>query len=131
MFAFVVWDTEQRRLLLARDRLGIKPVFYAIVGNSLIFASELKALLAHPECPRNLDWHDFEQPTPSKGGLNTYIQNVQQLPGGQFIVAEPGKGFSVSTYWSIKEYFPSAESNLGKSAKTYSEEYGALLHDSV
>ena len=56
MFACDLWDGRQRALLLARDRLGIKPLHYAILPNGhLLFASELKALLAHPDLPRRID----------------------------------------------------------------------------
>ena len=55
MFAFALWDERRRRLLIARDRVGKKPLFYAERGGSLAFASELAALMADPSIPRELD----------------------------------------------------------------------------
>src|SRR6185295_13867048 len=56
MFAFAIWDKRRRKLMIARDRLGIKPLYYTTVNGRLIFASELKAILQLPEVERELDW---------------------------------------------------------------------------
>src|SRR5262245_30864974 len=60
MFALVLWDTRARRLLLARDRVGIKPLYYARTRDGLLFGSELKSLLAHPDCPTELNLADVD-----------------------------------------------------------------------
>ena len=59
MFAFAIWDGPRRRLLLARDRLGVKPLYYARVADGLVFGSEAKAVLEHPAVPRELDEEAF------------------------------------------------------------------------
>src|SRR5207245_4873908 len=56
MFAFALWDTAERRLFCARDRAGEKPFYYAILRDSFLFASELKALLAWPELPKKIHY---------------------------------------------------------------------------
>src|SRR5947199_35657 len=60
MFAIALWDEGSRRLVLARDRAGEKPLFYAECGDSVCFASEVPALLQHPEVSRGLDHHALE-----------------------------------------------------------------------
>lgn len=55
IFAFAVWEEEPERLFLARDRIGVKPLFYTVRGGQLLFASELKTLLAHPSVPAQVD----------------------------------------------------------------------------
>src|SRR5690606_16357988 len=56
MFAFALWDSREQRLFIARDRTGIKPLYYAHLEDSLLFGSELKALLQNPSLPRELDF---------------------------------------------------------------------------
>lgn len=131
MFAFLVWDTRKRCLLLARDRLGIKPLFYTLAGNSLLFASELKALLAHPLCPRDLDWQSLD---PGHGGmhsLSSCIKGIQHLRGGSYLLLEQGKAPGPRPYWSINDHFPAAQNDDARSAEDYISQYGELLHDSV
>src|SRR6185295_17096205 len=55
MFAFAIWDKSKRELFLARDHLGIKPLYYALVADRLLFASEIKALMQDADCPRDID----------------------------------------------------------------------------
>src|SRR3989454_2353115 len=75
MFAFAVWDERRKTLLLARDRLGIKPLFYAVVDGRLAFGSELKVVLQLPEVERRLNW----------GSVN-HLFSAMCTPGAESIV---------------------------------------------
>lgn len=84
MFAFALWDSHERRLVLARDRYGVKPVYYAHVGKSLLFGSEVKAILAHPaasvsiDAPALLEYMTFQNFFTDR----TLFKNVRLLPAG-------------------------------------------------
>jgi len=102
MFAFAIWDSRARKLLLARDRLGIKPLYYAPIGGGIAFASELKALLASELVPHKLDaaaCRVFLQlghvPPPW-----TAIETVRPLAPGHFGVWQDGK-FQTKAYWKL------------------------------
>jgi asparagine synthase (glutamine-hydrolysing) len=87
MFAFAVWDARARRLLLARDRFGEKPLYYALRPDALVFASELAALLADPTTPATLSLESLDaylalQYVPSPA---TIFQEIQKLPAGHLI----------------------------------------------
>src|SRR5215467_2853459 len=59
MFAFAVWDQKERKLFIARDRLGKKPLYYTVTGERLIFGSELKVVLQEPQVQRRINWQSF------------------------------------------------------------------------
>src|SRR4051812_3511218 len=102
MFAFAIWDGRKRELLLARDRLGIKPLYYADARGSLLFASEIKSILrargVAPEVdPRGLRRYlAFRHPY----GHGTLFKGVHQLPPGHVLVANAG-GTTVRRYWDV------------------------------
>jgi asparagine synthase (glutamine-hydrolysing) len=102
MFAFAIWDSRSRRLLIARDRLGIKPLYFSRGSGGLIFASELKALLASGAIPQRLD-PEAAQEIMQLGHVlppRTAILGVTSLAPGNFAVWEGG-AFSVRPYWSL------------------------------
>lgn len=103
MFAFALWDRKRRRLLLARDRFGVKPLYYAVVGKTLAFASEAKAFLALPDFrvspdPFALAEHFTFQNT---FGERTFFEGVKLLPAGHYLVCEDGR-ISLSRYWDLR-----------------------------
>ncbi len=93
MFAFAIWDERRRQLLLARDRLGIKPLYYAQINGDLVFASELKPILQLPEVKRNLNWEGvshlftFLATAPS----HSIVEGVRKLEPARIAVAAPGR----------------------------------------
>ena len=105
MFAFALWDRNSRRLFLARDRLGIKPLYYALVDNrQLIFSSELKALLLHPRLSREMDKQAVEDyftfgyvPEP-----RTILRGVHKLSPGHLIELAHGElDVRQQSYWDV------------------------------
>ena len=102
MFAFALFDTKQRKLLLARDRLGKKPLFYHDDGRRIVFASELKSLLLDPSVPREVDPRSIAdfltfQYVPSPQSI---FQGVRKLPPGHRLVCD-ANGPRVERYWSL------------------------------
>jgi asparagine synthase (glutamine-hydrolysing) len=102
MFAFAIWDARSEKLLLARDRLGIKPLYYSSEADKIIFASEIKAVLASGRVPRKLDpagIRVFLQlghiPAPW-----TAIQNVKPLEPGHIAIWQNGS-FRTQSYWKL------------------------------
>ena len=104
MFALAIWDGARRRLLLARDRAGIKPLYYARPPGAFLFGSELKAILQHPAMARRLDLTALQQylsleyvPTP-----RTIFAGINKLPPGHLLILEPGRDQAASrAYWDM------------------------------
>jgi asparagine synthase (glutamine-hydrolysing) len=104
MFAFAVWDARRERLMLGRDRLGKKPLYYWAGDGLFVFASEIKGILAHPAAPRELDPQALPAyltfgyvPTP-----RTFFAGVKSLPPGHVLTVEPGREPLVERYWQPK-----------------------------
>ncbi|MGB1697464.1 MAG: asparagine synthase (glutamine-hydrolyzing) [Thermoplasmatota archaeon] len=92
MFAFALWDTVERTLFVARDVFGIKPFFYAEVNGDWLFASEQKALFAHPELERKADFNRIKERSTIEflTGQSTLFAGIHQLPPGTHATLRPG-----------------------------------------
>src|SRR3989442_1071076 len=102
MFALAIWDSRRRKLVLARDRLGKKPLYYALRGSRVIFGSELKALLAHGGVARQLDHEALVQYlaceyVPAPG---TILRGVRKLPAAHLAILDD-RGFRLRRYWNV------------------------------
>lgn len=102
MFAFALWDARRRELLLARDRLGKKPLYYTVAGGRLLFASEIKALLEHPDVARDIDPIAIDSfltfshtPAPL-----TMFKNVRKLPAAHILRCQWDGTVRTERYWS-------------------------------
>lgn len=101
MFAFAIWDEPRQRLLLARDRIGIKPLYYTLRDGRLVFASEIKAILAHPSVPRRFNERALEHyltflvpPAPA-----TLFAGIEKLePGHRMTISASGE-VKKESYW--------------------------------
>lgn len=102
MFTFAVWDDRRRRLVLGRDRMGKKPLYYWSGPDALVFGSEIKSILCHPRVPADLDTDAIPAylgfgyvPTP-----RTFFRGIRSVPPGHVLVAEPGRDPVLRPYWS-------------------------------
>lgn len=129
MFALAHWDSSRRVLTLARDRLGIKPLYICRLRHGLLFGSELKALLAHPECPRELSWPDVDRQPISQPHSTTYVRGIDMLAGGQYLCVDGTGRYETKCYWSVEDHFGRAP--FGNQASAYVDAYGELLREAV
>jgi asparagine synthase (glutamine-hydrolysing) len=129
MFAFALWDVPRRKLLVARDRLGIKPLYYTLAGERLVFGSEIKAILQHPDVRASVDLKAMGNflslkyvPAPQ-----TLFAGICSLPPGHVLTCDR-HGLAVRRYWDLS-FAPSQTDKLKEEA--YLEQLDALLKESV
>jgi asparagine synthase (glutamine-hydrolysing) len=127
MFAVAVWSNSKQRLVLARDRIGIKPLYIAERGEDLFFASELKAILVHPEIERGLSLEGLDcylsmnyVPSPW-----TLVEGIEKLPPGHWLEWRDGRT-SKHAYWRIPDITP-----IPKSLEDAKAELDYLLDHAV
>ncbi len=128
MFAFALWDTQKKKLIIARDRFGEKPLYYGIFDGKLIYASEPKALLAHPSVNTELDLNALRHylsydyvPAP----MSIY-KGIEKLPAAHMLIVEKGE-VRTRRYWDLSW----KKNTLKLSLTDKAEELRELLSDAV
>ncbi len=129
MFAFALWDRVEQRLFLARDRVGVKPLYYCVRDGELIFGSELKALLPHPRVDRRLNRLSVSKyftygyvPAP-----HTIFEDIHKLEPGHYLLFDKN-GLQKKCYWDIPlEDNPLSERNVDE----WATDLLAVLRDAV
>lgn len=127
MFAFAIWDSIKRELFLARDHLGIKPLYYVWIGNRLLFGSEIKALMQDAACPHEVDLESLAElftfrsvPSPK-----TLFNHIYKLPPAHWMVCSREK-MEIERFWN---WVPQIRRKWNEAALI--EEYQTLLEDAV
>ncbi len=127
-FSIAIWDERRKALFLARDRVGITPLYYTVNANRLIFGSEMKAILTHPDVQAEIDPQVLREiftywgPLPS----HTIFKNIQDLPPAHYLLVENGE-MVLKRYWAHDFSVDPSE----RSAESYREELEALLIDAT
>ena len=128
IFAFAIYEQAKNRLFLARDHLGVKPLYYCFTSEGdFIFASEVKSLLEHPNVKRDVDIHALADlftyryvPSP-----RTLFDGISKLPPGHHLTVDK-EGPKIGRYWS-----PVMDVDVGRNEAQATEEYQLLLEDAV
>jgi asparagine synthase (glutamine-hydrolysing) len=128
MFGFAIWNTRARELLLARDRLGIKPLYYAERNGELLFASELKPILQIEGVDRSLNWRAVGHLFTYLGtpGDQSIVDGVKKLEPAQVAIARPGRPVQIHRYWDVR-FAP----NENATEHELVEQLRAMLNESV
>lgn len=112
MYSFIIWDNEQQELLVARDRFGIKPLFYSRIGDDLVFSSEIKPInmmkkmRGKPLEPNHSIIFDFLIYSTVDHSNETFFKNIYRFPAGHYTIIQKGKmdkQFDLKQYWDLKE----------------------------
>lgn len=131
MFAFAIWDKRQNKLFCARDRLGIKPFYYYFDGHSLVFASEIKAILAKGSVPVSLNYHALQDYLTFQFclGDKTLFSNIKKLEPGCWLLVDLKNNtinLKIHCYWDIQYDIDSKHDQA-----YFVDQLSTLLKDSV
>jgi len=129
-FAFAIWDARKEKLFLARDRLGIRPLYYTVFNGAMMFASEVKAIFANEEVSRRIDPAALDQVftfwSPLPGG--SMFSGVSEIPPGHYMTTDVN-GTEIRRYWDIPFREPGGQEDV--EAGALCEQVTDLLEDAV
>lgn len=137
MFALALYDSRKKIFLLARDRMGIKPLYYSLSRSRLVFGSEIKALFPFPDCPCEFNWQEALDGTrktyaAANYEVETCFRGIRQLRGGEYLITEDGADAPlIKNYWSLQDLSCEASAADGRTAAQLVAEYRELLADAV
>jgi len=129
MFAFSIWDKRRRQIFIARDRLGIKPLYYTEVEKCLIFGSEIKSILKHPKIQIGLDLEALSHYTMLKyvPAPQTMFKGIKSLPPGHLMICN-SNGIKIRQYWDVSF---TENGSTRKKEEAYAEELEVLIRESI
>ena len=132
-FALALWDEARRRLVLARDPVGVKPLYYAVKNGRLIFASEIKAILEHPSVARDIDEEALYHyltflTTPAPG---TLFAGVQKLPAGCMLTCDDRGEIKITRYWDAIVTSNTSNGRAAMDEQETADEVLRLLTESI
>src|SRR6266849_1579544 len=132
-FAIALWDADREQLVLARDRIGVKPFYFHHRDGRFIFASEIKAILRHPAVTPELDEESLYHyltflTTPAP---QTLFRDIQKLPAGHMLVVKRDGSLDLKQYWDALPPETIPQEINGRSEAQHSEEILSLLRDSI
>jgi len=134
MFAFAVFDGRDGHLLLVRDRLGVKPLYVAWHQQGLLFGSEIKAILAHPDFTRALDRVGLvDALSLSRGSVRTALRGIDELPPGHRLSWRPNGRAKISRYWHLqrREHADTLATTVARTRELLDRALGEQLHADV
>lgn len=106
IYAFAIWDGAFEKLVLYRDRVGVKPLFYALKNNAIVFGSEIKALFCHPDIKPEIDMNSFREIFgigPARTSGNGVYKDINEIKPGQYAVFSR-TGFVTIQYWDLESH---------------------------
>ncbi len=130
-FAIALWDDKNKELILARDRVGIRPLFYAVLDDhTLLFGSEIKAIFSYPGVKREIDPQGIKQIFSYWVNVppRTVFKGIQELAPGRMLVCNK-KGIHIKQYWKLT--FPRANEYEDRPLKFFSDQLAELLYDAT